>query len=251
MAMISDLQYHTKLKFGDLGRYVLLPGDPGRVESIAKYFNDSEFVADSREHKSYRGTLLDERIGVLSTGMGCPSTAIAMEELINIGVDTFIRVGTSGSLQPNTKSGDIAIITSAIRDEGTTRAYLPIEYPAIADINIVNCIIKSAKKLNINYRKGISHTKDSFYAELYPDTMPMSDEIKKSMEYWKKGGAICSEMESSSIFILSSIYRKRSGAIAYMYGNDSNLEKPNLEPLIQLAIESLKEIITFDREKNN
>ncbi|UCF60977.1 MAG: nucleoside phosphorylase, partial [Anaerolineaceae bacterium] len=122
------VQYHIQLKPGDVGRYVFLPGDPGRCEKIAAFFDDPQFVAQNREFTTYTGTLLGEKVSVVSTGIGCPSAAIAVEELIKIGADTFIRVGTSGGIQPDTKTGDVAIVTGAIRDEGTTPQYLPIEF---------------------------------------------------------------------------------------------------------------------------
>ena len=163
------IQYHLKLKQGDVGRYVLLPGDPGRCEKIAQFLDDPKLIAQNREYITYTGTLLGERVSVTSTGIGCPSTAIAMEELIRIGADTFIRVGTSGGIQPGTKSGDIAIVTAAIRDEGTTRQYLPIEYPAVADPDVVIALRQAALKLGLTFRVGVSHSKDSFYGEVEPE----------------------------------------------------------------------------------
>ncbi len=170
----DEVQYHIKVKSGDVGRYVLLPGDPGRCESIAAYLDESKFVSFNREHKIYTGKLEGEKVSVVSTGMGCPSTAIALEELIKVGADTFIRVGTSGAMQPGMKLGDIAIISAAIRDEGTTRQYLPIEYPAVADLEVTNALVNAANKLGFRSFTGVSHTKDSFYSEVEPDRMPMA-----------------------------------------------------------------------------
>ena len=158
----SGLQYHVKVKPGDVGRYVLLPGDPGRVEKMAKYLDDAQFVSSNREHMVFTGKLLGEKVSIVSTGMGCPSTAIAVEELIAVGADTFIRVGTSGAVQPWLKLGDVAVVTGAIRDEGTTRQYLPIEFPAIADIEVVNALAEACRRVDANYYLGVSQTKDSF-----------------------------------------------------------------------------------------
>src|SRR5512145_20955 len=140
MTDTPGLQYHVKVKPGDVGRYVLLPGDPGRVEKIAAHLDDAHFVSSNREHTVWTGALLGEPVSVVSTGMGCPSTAIAVEELIKVGSDTFIRVGTSGAMQPEARVGDLAIVTGAIRDEGTTRQYLPLEFPAMADLQVVNAL---------------------------------------------------------------------------------------------------------------
>ncbi len=164
--MNEELQHHLKIKTGDVGRYVLLPGDPGRCEKIASYFDDPKLIAYNREHKTYTGTLLGEKVSVVSTGMGCPSTAIAVEELIKVGADTFIRVGTSGAMQTNIKTGDVAVVSAAIRDEGTTSHYLPIEFPAVADTDVVLALIEGAHKTDIPYHLGVSQSKDSFMAKL-------------------------------------------------------------------------------------
>jgi uridine phosphorylase len=251
----EEIQYHVQLKPGDVGRYVLLPGDPGRSERIAAYFDDPQFVAQNREYTTYTGSLLGEKVSVVSTGIGCPSTAIAVEELIKIGADTFIRVGTSGGIQPDTKTGEIAIVTGAIRDEGTTSHYLPMEFPAVADVDIVHALRKGAKKLNLPYRLGISQSKDSFYGEVEPDRMPMADRLKSRWDAWVAGGAICSEMEASTIFILSSIHRTRAGGVMMMVSAEEGLpddeEGKKLfhgDRAIQTAIEALKVLIEQDRK---
>jgi uridine phosphorylase len=132
----EELQYHIKMRTGMVGKYVLLPGDPGRSEKIAKFFDNPKLVACNREYTTYTGTLLGEPVSVTSTGIGCPSTAIAVEELVKIGAHTFIRVGTAGGMQPGTKTGEVAVVTGGIRDEGTSRQYLPLEFPAVADPDV-------------------------------------------------------------------------------------------------------------------
>ena len=139
-------QYHIALKKGDVGRYVLLPGDPGRCEPIARLFDNPRHVATNREYVTWTGELDGVPVSVTSTGIGCPSAAIALEELVRVGADTFIRVGTSGHIQKDIKSGDLAIITAAIRDEGTSKHYMPIEFPAVADIDLVMALQRAAKK---------------------------------------------------------------------------------------------------------
>ncbi|MHB8933217.1 MAG: uridine phosphorylase [Bellilinea sp.] len=252
MSDTDQRQYHVKVKPGDVGRYVLLPGDPGRVEKIAAFLDEPHFVSENREHTVWTGKLLGELVSVVSTGMGCPSTAIAVEELIKVGADTFIRVGTAGAMQPFMEMGDVAVVTGAIRDEGTTRQYLPIEYPALADITVVNALAAAAESLGVHYHLGVSHTKDNFYGEIEPDRMPIAETIKLRWKAWVAGGAISSEMEASALFILSSIYRKRAGAVLTVIGSDTETlkaKKASPDAMIQVAVEAVKRLIQLDRSR--
>jgi len=253
----STLQYHIRLRKGDVGRYILLPGDPGRSEKIAAYFDEPQFIAQNREYTSYTGTLLGEKVSVVSTGIGCPSTAIAVEELIKIGADTFIRVGTSGAMQTHINTGDIAIVSGAIRDEGTTNHYMPTEFPAIAHHDIVNSMVKGAQSLNMPYHVGVSHSKDSFFGEIEPDRMPVDSRLRTRWKSWVDGGAICSEMEAAAIFIISSIHRKRAGGVMLMFGHDEPIPDPedetensmfDVDRAIKVSIEGLKETIRMDNK---
>jgi uridine phosphorylase len=254
----DGLQYHIQLKPGDVGRYVLLPGDPGRSERIAAYFDDPQFIAQNREYTTYTGTLLGEKVSVVSTGIGCPSTAIAVEELVKIGADTFIRVGTSGGIQPDTKTGEVAIVTGAIRDEGTTRQYLPLEFPAVADLDVVHALRAGAQALGLPYRVGVSHSKDSFYGEVEAERMPLSEKLQARWKAWQLGGAVCSEMEAAAIFILAGIHRKRAGGVMMMVGAEEGLPEDEAgkalfhgDRAIQTAIEGIKILIKQDREASS
>jgi uridine phosphorylase len=252
--MDPDILYHIQMKKGDVGRYVLLPGDPGRCELIASYFDDPQLVAHNREYKTYTGTLLGEKVSVTSTGIGCPSTAIAVEELIMIGADTFIRVGTSGGMQVELNPGDLAIITGAIRDEGTTLHYLPPEFPAVANVEVVAALRDAAKRTGVPAHLGISHSKDSFYGQHQPERMPVAAHLLERWKAWKMGGAICSEMEAAAIFILGSIYRVRTGGVMLIAANQERKEEVrtivhDLHGVVSTAIEALKILITSDREK--
>ncbi len=251
-------QHHIHLFPGDTGRYVLLPGDPGRCEKIASYFDTPAFVASNREYVTYAGTLLGEKVAVTSTGIGCPSTAIAMEELIEVGADTFIRVGTSGAMQPNIHTGDVAVVTGAIRAEGTSLHYLPVEFPAVADLDVVLALREGAQRAGLPYHLGISQSKDSFYGEIDPERMPVAKQLHENWKAWVMGGAICSEMEASVIFILASIHRKRAGGVMLMAADVNN---PNATPedfdmtrfdvnrAILTAVEGLKVLIERDRKR--
>ncbi len=253
-------QHHIHLVKGDAGRYVFLPGDPGRCEKIASYFDEPEFIAQNREYVTYTGKLLGQKVSVTSTGIGCPSTAIAVEELIAIGADTFIRIGTSGAIQPGTKAGDVAIVTGAIRDEGTTLHYMPVEFPAVADLDVILAMREGAIRAGIPYALGISQSKDSFYGEVEPERMPMDTHLMNRWKAWIDGGAVCSEMEAAAIFIISSIHRKRAGGVMLMAGSaDSQPETPeefeefsrmfDVNRAISTAVEGLKVLIEQDLKK--
>lgn len=260
MALNVELQHHIQLKRGDVGRYVLLPGDPGRCEKIAAHFDNPQLMAYNREYKTYTGTLLGEKVSVTSTGIGCPSTAIAVEELVAIGADTFIRVGTSGGIQPGTRVGEIAVVSGAIRDEGTTLHYMPPEFPAVANTDVVLALIKGAKTAGYPYRVGISQSKDSFYGEIDPARMPVANRLLARWKAWVDGGAICSEMEAAAIFVIASILRVRASGVMLMGSSpeqhpETEEEMAEFEKLfdveraIQVAIEGLKVLIVNDRAK--
>ena len=243
MALTTDgLQYHIRMKEGDVGRYVFLPGDPFRTDLIASFFEDAKLVAHNREHKTWTGYLDGVKVSVTSTGMGCPSTAICVEELIKIGADTFIRIGTAGPVcdpeAPDKYDG--AICTAAVRDEGTTIHYIPIEYPAVADRHVVDALSKAAKARGLNYLEGITHSKDSFYGEVDPDCAPLADRLKERWKAWQMGNVVCSEMEAAAIFVISSIRGARAGAI---------VNWGNMADTIQVACDAVRLLIKEDSKK--
>ena len=241
---MSEKQHHIQLLPGDVGEYVLLPGDPGRAEVIARHFEDARHVATNREYVTYTGYLDGVKVSVTSTGIGCPSSAIAMEELVRVGAKTFIRVGTSGSIQPGTKSGELAIVSGAIRDEGTSSHYMPIEFPAVADLEVVQALRKAAIAKNLPFRVGISQSKDSFYGEVEPEHSGVTSRLLDRWRAWEIGGAICSEMEASTLFVLASMLRVRAGGIMVMHGEG---ELGSLEPLIETAVLAIRELIKGDQ----
>jgi uridine phosphorylase len=179
---MSQLQHHIHLKEGDVGEYVLMQGDPGRAEVIARHFDNAVHVATNREYVTYTGFLDGVKVSVTSTGIGCPSSAIAMEELVRVGAKTFIRVGTSGSIQPGTQSGELAIVTGAIRDEGTSLHYMPAEFPAVAHYEVVQALRKAATAKGLAHRVGISQSKDSFYGEVEPEHSGVTQRL---LDRWK------------------------------------------------------------------
>lgn len=239
---------------------MLLPGDPGRCVLIAEHFDDAALVAQNREYTTYTGTLLGERVSVTSTGIGGPSTAIAVEELAAIGADTFIRVGTSGGMQPHVRLGDLVIATAAVRDEGTSSQYMPPEFPAVADPDVVWALRQAAHRTGARAHVGIVHSKDSFYGEVQPKRMPIAKRLLERWEAWVKGGVLCSEMEAATLFVVSSVLGKRASGLMLVAGitspeNAPPVESPSPEvpphldlgQLIATAVEALRILITWDR----
>ncbi len=241
----SDKQYHIHLREGDAGRYVLLPGDPGRGPLIASFLDESKEVAENREHRTYTGMLDGIQVSVTSTGIGGPSTAIAVEELSKIGADTFIRVGTSGIMQDFVSPGDLIVVSASVRDEGTALHYMPMAFPAAADIDVVDCLRQACESLSVPHHVGVSHSKDSFYGEIEPERMPMASRLKESWEAWVKGGVLCSEMEAATLYVLARTLGKRAGGIMVAHGTDVELEM-----LCRTAVEGVRRLIHLDRDQD-
>ena len=250
----DGLQYHIGLKEGDVGEYVILPGDPKRCEKIAKYFDDAKLVADRREYTTYTGYLNGVKVSVTSTGIGGPSASIAMEELVKVGAKYFIRVGTCGGMDLDVKSGDLVIATGAIRMEGTSKEYAPIEFPAVANYDIVTALINSAKKLNLPYHVGVVECKDSFYGQHSPELMPVNYELQNKWNAWLKLGCLASEMESAALFIVASYLKVKVGSIFLVDANQERekqgLENPvahDTELAIKTAVEAIKNLINENK----
>ncbi len=246
-------QYHIGCRDGEVGRYVIMPGDPKRVEKIAKYLDDAVFVADKREYMTYTGYLDGVKVSVTSTGIGGPSASIAMEELANLGADTFVRIGTCGGMQTEVKSGDVVIATAAIRMEGTSREYAPIEFPAAADYSVLRAMADSAEKLGLPHHIGVVQCKDSFYGQHSPEKSPVSCELKNKWEAWLRLGTLASEMESAALFTVAAARGLRSGACFLVMANQERekkrLENPvvhDTDAAIRLAVETVRELIRKD-----
>ena len=252
----QGLEYHIKVNEDMIGRYVIMPGDPKRCKAIAAYLDDAELVADSREFVTYTGYLDGEKVSVTSTGIGGPSAAIALEELVHAGAHTFIRVGTCGGMQTDIVGGDIVVATGSVRMEGTSKEYAPIEYPAVADIDVVNGLISAAKDMNIPVHAGVVQSKDSFYGQHSPQIMPVSYELSNKWEAWKRMGGKASEMESAALFIVGAFLRVRVGACFLVVANQEraaaglpNPEVHDTDRAIQVAVDAVKRLIEEDRER--
>lgn len=246
-------QYHIQVGKGDVGRYVILPGDPKRCEKIARHFTDAKLIADSREYITYTGYLDGVKVSVTSTGIGGPSASIAMEELVAVEADTFIRVGTCGGMQPDILSGDVVIANGAIRMEGTSREYAPIEFPAVADFQITNALVKAAGTLGTPHHVGVVQCKDAFYGQHSPETKPVSYELLNKWEAWKRLGCLASEMESAALFIVASHLKVRAGSCFLVVANQEReklgLDNPvvhDTEMAISVAVEAIRTLIRED-----
>lgn len=248
----KEKMYHIGLTKKDIkgAKYAILPGDPGRVPKIAACLDNAEKICVNREYTSYLGELEGKKVLVMSTGMGGPSTAIAVEELALIGIENLIRVGTSGGMQLDVAAGDIVIAQAAIRQEGTSKEYVPIEYPAVADIELTCALKKAADELGYTNHTGVVHCKDSFYGQHSPERMPVSYELENKWQAWIKAGALCSEMETASLYTVASTLRLKAAAVLLVVWNQEKEKKGlpqeqdfDVNKEIFVAIKALSNII--------
>lgn len=261
MALISeDITFHTKTTKNDVGKYVILPGDPGRVPLIAAKLDNAVQVAQNREYNVYTGYLCGEKVTVCSTGIGGPSAAIAVEEMIKCGADTFIRVGTSGGIDLKVSGGDLCIASAAIRGEGTSHEYIPSDYPAVGDFDVLCAMKKSAEALSTDedgnrYHVGVVQSKDSFYGEICPEEMPVSDFLKTRWAGYVKCGCLTSEMEVAALYAVSIARHVRAGAVLTALWNveRTNAGLPDKvchssERAIECVIGAIKILIEQDKK---
>ncbi|MCI8401039.1 MAG: uridine phosphorylase [Lachnospiraceae bacterium] len=249
-----EKQFHIHCKEGDVGRYCILPGDPGRCEAIAAYFDNPKLISQNREYTVYTGTLLGEKVTVCSTGIGGPSASIAMEELHNIGADTFIRVGTCGGIDLDVESGDVVIASGAIRFEHTSCEYAPIEYPAVANYEVLTALVEAASAMGKKHHVGVVQCKDAFYGQHSPAKMPVSYELLAKWEAWKRLHVKASEMESAALFVVADALGCRCGSAFHVIWNQeresAGLDQKMTEDTstaIQVGVEALKLLIERDR----
>ena len=249
-----ERQFHIRCVRGDVGRYVILPGDPGRVPQIAALLDKARQVAYNREYNIFTGSLLGEPVSVCSTGIGGPSAAIAMEELCAIGADTFLRCGTCGGIDLEVCAGDIVVASGAVRFEHTSREYAPLEFPAVADLDLTLALREAARALGKTVHVGVVQCKDSFYGQHSPGRMPVQRELEAKWEAWKRLGVKASEMESAALFVVASALRVRCGSCFHVIWNQerelAGLGQPMTEDTsaaVRVAVEAMKRIIAQDR----
>ena len=245
-SFFEGIQPHIKCKKGDVAKYALIPADVDRAEKIVAQLDEARFISKNREYIVYTGSKDGVLITVCTTGIGAPSTAIAVEELGKIGVEVFIRVGSAGGLQPDINTGDIVILTGAYRAEGTSKRYVPPSYPAIADIDVVNALINAANNLKIKVNVGLGIAEDAFYGTPEQDF--------KNFYEWKIKAI---EMEASVIFVIASLRGWKAGTIDAIDGNpafgttkeekDKTMFRNAEEDEIIIAIEAIKLLEKFKK----
>src|SRR5713101_7165664 len=242
MAVSNEKKYHVGVAKGDVGDYVLVPGDPGRVPAIARYLDGAKEVAFSREYRTFTGSLDGVPVSAISSGMGGPSVAIGVEELAEIGVHTFLRVGTCGAAQPEIKMGDLVIAIG----------YVPPEYPAIASLDVVNALIEAASAAKVPYHVGVIRSVDALYSDLMPERMPRPHHLREELDMWSRAGILSNDMESSTLFIVSRLRKLRAGTINLCVdelgaGEIHHLDPSYMDRMLKVAVDALRILIKHDR----
>ena len=247
---VTAKKYHVGLGPGDVGQYVLVPGDPGRTPMIAQHLEDAREVAFSREYRTFTGHLGGVPVSAMSTGMGGPSVAIGVEELHELGVHTLLRVGTCGAAQPEIKMGDLVIALAAVRSEGTPNGYVPAEYPAVASLDVVNALVEAARASGAPFHVGVIRSVDALYSDLLPDTMPRPD-LREELAMWSRAGILSNDMESSTLFVVSRLRRLRAGTINLCVdelgaGEIHHVDPSYMDRMLGVAVDALRRLIHSD-----
>ena len=259
----EDIRFHLRIRNGDIGRYVILPGDPARVPLIAEHLENAEQVAVNREYNIYTGYLDGVKVSVCSTGIGGPSAAIAAEELIQSGADTLIRVGTSGGINLKVVGGDLLVASAAVRSEGTSREYIPDGYPAVADFEVVRALKEAGDELSTDEdgnrcHVGVVQSKDNFYGEIDPNSTAVAARLSEAWEGYVRCGCLTSEMEAAALFSVALLRGVRAGAVLTALWNveRTNAGLPDKscdssERAIKCAIGAIKRLIRRDGGVNS
>jgi uridine phosphorylase len=248
----AERKYHVGLAAGEVGKYVLIPGDPGRTALIAKHLGDAREVAFNREYRTFTGSVEGEPVSAVSSGIGGPSAAIAVEELGELGTHTFLRVGTCGAAQPGIKMGELVIATGAVRSEGTPNGYIPVEYPAIANHQLVSACAEAAAAAGVRHHLGVIRSVDALYSDLVPDRMPRREELKQELEMWSRAGIVAHDMESSTILVVSSLRGYRAGVILLCVdemgaGEIHHLDPSFMDRMLRVAVDAIRRLLQADR----
>ncbi|MBQ5563565.1 MAG: uridine phosphorylase [Clostridia bacterium] len=251
--MNEEKLFHIGISRSQRAEYAVLPGDPARVEKIARYLDNAEFLAQNREFTSYAGELCGKRVIVMSTGIGGPSAAIALEELAMSGLKTAVRVGTCGGIQEKVMSGDLVIANAAVRMEGTSKEYMPIEFPAVSDFSVTSALAKSAEMLGYRYHVGVVQSKDSFYGQHSPESMPVGYELENKWNAWKQSGVLASEMETAALFTVGAVRKIKMGCVLHSLWNQErkklgykDKDDFDTDMAVKTAVNALKILINGD-----
>jgi uridine phosphorylase len=251
VAATGEKKYHVGLAQGEVGDYVLFPGDPGRTPMIAKYLDDAREVAFNREYRTFTGSIGGVPVSTISSGMGGPSVAIGVEELSELGVHTFLRVGTCGAAQPEIKMGDLVIAMGSVRSEGTPNGYVPTEYPAVASLDVVNALVEAAKASRAPYHVGLIRSVDALYSDLMPDRMPRLH-LRDELEMWSRAGVLSNDMETSTLFVVARLRKLRAGTINLCVdelgaGEIQHVDPKYMERMLKVAVDTIRRLIEQDR----
>jgi uridine phosphorylase len=251
-AAVSDERaYHVGLAAGEVGAYLLMPGDPFRTERIARHLDGAEERAFSREYRTFTGTVAGTTVSTCSSGIGGPSVAIGVEELRGLGCHTFLRVGTCGGLQPGVRVGDIVIATGAVRDEGTPDAYVPKAYPAVASHDVVRACVEAAAAAGARAHTGIVRSVDALFPELAPDTVPRTEAVREELAVWRRAGVVGSDMESATLMIVASLRGLRAGTILLCVdeveaGEIAPIPPETMDRFLAVAVDAVRRLIAYD-----
>jgi uridine phosphorylase len=250
--LIEGEQYHIRCKRGELARYLLVPGDPDRVPKIAKLWDEFVEVSSHREFRAFTGKYRGVQISAMSSGIGPAAMAILVNEAAEIGVETFVRVGSTGALQKEIKCGDLVISVGAVRLDGTSENYVRIEYPAVANHEVLLALIEAAESLGARYHVGITATSSDFYAGQARQSLRRFERSENIVKTLQKANVLNFEMECATLFVLSSLFGLRAGAICAVYANRVTDEfKPGAgeESCIKVAVEAVKILNEWDQTK--
>lgn len=247
-----ERKYHVGLAEGEVGGYVLMPGDPFRTALIANYLDGAEEKAFSREFRTFTGTVGGVPVSTCSSGIGGPSAAIAVEELSELGAHTFLRVGTCGAAQPGIKMGDLVIATGSVRSEGTPNGYVPLEYPALASIDVVAACREAAAAASATAHLGVIRSVDALYSDLIPARMPRHEELDHELKVWARAGVVANDMESATIMVVSAIRKRRAGVILLVVdelgaGEIHHLDPSYMDRMLRAAVDAIRRLIEQDR----
>jgi uridine phosphorylase len=248
----NDKKYHVGLAKGEVGDYVLVPGDPARTAVIARFLDDAHEVAFSREYRTFTGKVEGVPVSAMSTGMGGPSVAIGVEELAELGVHTFLRVGTCGAAQPEIKMGDLVIAIGAVRTEGTADGYVPKEYPAIASLEVTNALVEAATAAGAPFHVGVIRSVDALYSDLMPERMPRPQQLRDELDMWSRAGIISNDMETSTLFVVARLRKLRAGTINLCVdelgaGEIHHLDPKYMDRMLKVAVDAIRRLIARDK----
>ena len=250
--MADEKKYHVGLAKGDVGEYVLVPGDPFRTPMIAKHLDGAREVAFSREYRTFTGSVDGVPVSTMSTGMGGPSVAIGIEELAELGVHTFLRVGTCGAAQPEIKMGDLVIAIGSVRSEGTPDGYVPKEYPAVASLHVTNALVEAAEAADVPYHVGVIRSVDALYSDLVPERMPRPHQLRDELDMWSRAGILSNDMETSTLFVVSRLRKLRAGTINLCVdelgaGEIHHLDPSYMDRMLKVAVDAIRRLIARDK----